>query len=74
MPVSTIIMVVIVVGVALLIFNFIFESFRYIINIVVIVGLVVWLLFALGMINNLPNVSNMYNNARDAIMGHRYWN
>ncbi len=67
MPINTIIMVVIVVVIGLIVFNFVFESFKYLINIVVIIGLVVWLLYAFGIINNLPNVNGLYDKAHDAI-------
>ncbi len=67
MPVNTIVMVVIVVVIGLIVFNFLFESFRYIINIVVIIGLVVWLLYTLGYIKNVPNMNNVYDKAHDSI-------
>jgi len=72
MPLSTIIMVVIVVCIALAVFNFIFESFRYIINIVVIIGLVVWILYTLGYISNLPNANGLYDRISNSISNKRH--
>jgi hypothetical protein len=67
MTLSAIMTVVVVVAIGLIIFNLVFESFRYIINIAVVIGLVVWILYARGMITNLPNVNQMYDKVRNSI-------
>lgn len=72
MPHNTIILVVVGVCVALIVFNFIFEAFRYVINIIVILALLIWVLYALGMINSLPNVSQLYDKIHNTISNIHY--
>ena len=65
MPLTTIVLVVIVAIVVLVVFNLLFETFKVLVNILVIVGLLVWVLYATGIITSLPDLHLYWHNLKE---------